>query len=299
MRSKNHSMLKAYFLSRSSRTPSLCYAFALSFLFFPLMLLAYEPNENRLASDEKPLQLQGVGIVEKLGQKVDLDLSFMSEDGQLLPLREFTKGNRPFLLSLVYYNCPNLCNLHLNGVAESLGQIAPKSREFDFVAISIDPNERPSLAKAKKANYIQRFESDHTSNRWHFLTGQNANIQNLAKQVGFNYKWNEKEGEWAHGAAAIVISPDGTISRYLHGVQFAPETVRLSMVEASEGKIGTVIDQIVLMCFMFDPSKNKYTIYAYNLMRLAAVLAVVLLVVFLIPAWRRERRYRQNLGMQS
>lgn len=246
--------------------------------------------------NEIPTKLEGVGITEKLGEKVNLDLPFKDESGAAVSLRKYTSTGKPVLLSLAYYSCPSLCNFHLNGLLDAFKGIKkPIGDEFQVVVVSIEPKETPALAAAKKASYIEAYGRPEGADGWHFLTGSESSIREITKQVGFGYAWDEEQKQWSHAAAAMVLTPEGVVSRYLYGIVFQPQTVRLSMIEASSGKIGTIVDRLVLFCFHYDPKASKYTLMAFNVMRGGAVLAVVVMTAFLAPFWFRSRREEQRL----
>lgn len=273
---------------------SLIFAFLIAVPNFSLAVEGYD-GHNRGSDIETPESLQGIGIEEHLGDQIDPDLEFTNEAGEKVRFSSFLSGNKPVLLSLVYYSCPGLCNFHLNGLTDAFKEMKePLGAEFDHVLVSIDPAEGPALAAEKKANYLEAYGRPEAAKGWHFLTGDEANIKKLAEQVGFKYRWDEKEKQWAHAAAAIVITPNGKISRYLYGIVFDPKVVRLSMVEASNGTIGTVVDKLTLFCFHFDPRASKYTFYAFNVMRAGAGFIVVVLAAGLIPFWLRSRKELQG-----
>jgi protein SCO1/2 len=255
-----------------------------------------DPNSGK-TSDVLPHEIKDVEVVEKLGQNLDLNLKFQNESGELVPLAKYIDGNKPTILTIVYFNCPSLCNFHLNGLMEVFknNKKGTIGKDYNVIAVSMEPTETPELARRKKETYIEALGQVGAENGWHFLVGDQANITALANQVGFKYKWNEARKEYSHPAVAYVISPTGMLSRYLYGIEFSADTLHLSLVEASEGKIGNIIDRIVLFCFQFDPSKNKYTLYAFNLMRAGAVLTLALLALVLIPLWMKEKQ-GQALG---
>ncbi|MEQ1875926.1 MAG: SCO family protein [Bdellovibrionia bacterium] len=262
-------------------------------LVFSAQAFAGKTAPGKLAN-EMPPELKGIGITENLGGKVDLDLMFTDDAGKSVRLGEYFKGNRPVLLSLVYYGCPNLCNFYLNGLMESLQNLkSVPGRDFELVMVSIDPTEDAALATAKKENYRKEYK---VPGEWHFLTGKEPAIKALAKQVGFGYRWDEESQQFAHTSAAIVVTPAGEISRYLTGIMFDSTTLRLSLVEASKNHIGTLLDKVILFCFRFDPHAKKYSFYAYNLMRASAGATVFLLALFLVPFWRRQRRVQHLQG---
>lgn len=246
--------------------------------------------------NETPQQLEGVGITEHLGDHVNLDLNFRNEQGEVVPLRTYFKDHKPVLLTMAYYSCPSLCNFHLNGLNDAFKKMSsPIGSEFNVVVVSIEPKETPELASAKKASYIKAYGRPEGAAGWHFLVGDEPQIRELAKQVGFGYRWDEEQKQWAHAAAAYVLTPEGRISRYLYGIDFDPKTVRLSLVEASNGRIGTLVDKLILYCFHFDPKASKYTLYAFNVMRSGSVLVVIVLAIFLAPFWFRNRREEKRV----
>lgn len=241
--------------------------------------------------NETPEQLKDVGITEHLGEKIDLDLPFTDQDGNAVTLRKYVQHGKPLLLSLAYYSCPSLCNYHLNGLLDAFKKMdKPVGAEFNAVAVSIEPKETPDLAQKKRETYLKSYGRPTEKDGWSFLVANQASIDAIAKQVGFKYHWDETEKQWAHASAAYVISPDGTISRYLYGIVFEPKTIRLSAIEASQGKVGTVMDKLILFCFHFDPKTSKYSLAAFNVMRGGAVAIVVILAMFLAPFWIRNSR---------
>ena len=245
--------------------------------------------------NEIPKQLVDVGIEQKLGEKIDLDLKFTDHTGREVTLREYTKDGKPILLSLAYFNCPSLCNFHLNGLNDAFKQMKqPLGQEFNMVIVSFDPREKSDLAAAKRASYVNAYGRNQGADGWHFLTGAGEASAALAKSVGFSYRWDEEQKQYAHAAAAYAIAPDGTITRYLNGIVFDPKTVRLSMLEASKGHVGSVIDKLVLYCFHYDAKANKYTLAAFNVMRAGGVLIMLVLGAFLIPFWVRSRKENGN-----
>lgn len=258
---------------------------------------AYDPKQVHLPADQLPQALENAGIKERLGENVDLNLRFTDERGESVAISDFFKKDRPVILSLIYYSCPNLCNFHLNGLNDAMRKLKwTVGDEYQVIAVSFDHKESAELAKAKKESYLQAYGRPAADKGWHFLTGDEASIAKLAQSVGFSFAWNEETKEWAHSSAAILLTPEGKISRYLHGVHFEEKDLRLALLETAEGKIGTVIERIVLYCFRFDPKKNKYTLYAYNVMKAGATATVFLMGLFLVPVWMRERRSSNDGG---
>jgi len=249
-----------------------------------------------LPAHETPRELEGVGIEEKLGQKIDLSLQFIGEDGYPHALREYFSSGKPVILNLVYYSCPMLCTLVLNGQTEALREIPQTAgKDFEIVTVSIDPTDNYKLAQAKRAAYLESYE--RSKQGWHFLADYQNNVARLAEQVGFRYRWDDRTKQYAHAAAIMVLSPDGMVSRYLYGVRFKPFDVRLALAEAASGKTG-ISDKILLYCFHYDPAARSYTVVAMNIMRAGGALALLVLGFALARFWRRERlRASTRTGM--
>lgn len=270
---------------RSSRINSL----ALLVAFAPLALAQL----NVL-----PQELQGIGVDEKLGQKVNLDLEFTGTDGYPHTLRSMFKDGKPVILNLVYYRCPMLCNLVLNAQTKVLKDVAwSVGREFDVVTISIDPHEGFDLARAKRKWYLENYGRPDASTGWHFMTDYQGNVKRLADQVGFNYRWDPKTEQFAHAAAIMLMTPDGRVSRYLYGVQYKERDMRLGLTEASEGKLGSVSDKLLLYCFHYDANAKSYVPFARNVMRAGGVLTILIVGLILSILWRKERA--RNSGAAS
>ena len=242
-----------------------------------------------------PDQLEGVGITEKLNDQIPLDLSFKDEEGKPVRLGDFFKGDLPVLLTLNYSNCPMLCSLQLNGLVDGmLGMSRTCGKDFRIITVSIDPKESPSRAKLTRDKYVKNYGRPEAVAGWHFLTGEEANIKALADAVGFGYRYVAERQEYVHAATFIVCTPSGTISRYLYGVKFDSKTIRLSLVEASEGKIATATDQILLYCFQYDAQTGRYAPVAMSIMRLGGGVTVLIFALALGGFWLRE--YRRKLA---
>jgi protein SCO1 len=272
-------------------------------LFFLLLLMsffanashgdpgAYDGKKPLESSDVTPGQLVGVGIDEKLGEKLDLNLKFTNEAGETVNLGSFYDGHHPVMISLVYYSCPGLCNFHLNGVVDGLKEIPwTPGDQFTMLAISFDAKETAALATAKKKTYMNLYGRPEAEKGWHFLTGNEESIKAITKSVGFKYRWDEKQKEWAHASAAIVTTPTGVISRYLGGIQFDPKDIKLALNEASNGKIGTFVDKVLLFCFHYDPKANTYGLYAFNLVRMGGVVILLVMLIWLLPFWFKSKK---------
>lgn len=258
-------------------------------LFFSHYSSAYDtenPTKYDIAKEQK--KMDGVGIdLSVKGSNVDLNLPFINEAGETKSLGSYLQNGKPMLLSMVYYMCPSLCNLHMNGMATALGDLELKAGEdFNWVTVSMEPKETYDLAAEKKESYIKNYvKKDEARTGWHFLVGTEPNVDELTNQLGFTYKWDTESEQYAHTSAVYVITSEGKISQIISGVEFDPKTLRLAIVEASQGKVGSFIDRAIMMCFQFNPEKNKYTIYAYNVMKIGGLLTLILLGVFLVPSW--------------
>ncbi len=252
---------------------------------------SYNPRERDVVNNEKPPELQGIGIQEKLGEQLPLDLTFTDEHGELVTLGQFFDGDKPVVLSLVYYTCPSLCNIHLNGLMDGIDQLKyTPGKEFELVFVSFEPYDSTDIAQAKKEAYLEQYNLGEAADHIHFLLGYEDNAKKLADSVGFSYRWDEDSAQWAHSSAAIFASPKGKVTRYLHGVVFEERNLRLAVTEAADGKVGDIIDQIMLFCFNYDPADNQYAIAAFKVMRLGGAVMVGLLALWLLPFWWRRRR---------
>jgi protein SCO1/2 len=261
-------------------------------LLVPLLAAAATAQER---ADRVPPELEGVGIAEQLGARLPLDLIFTDESGTDVRLGEYFRGQRPVILTLNYYACPTLCSVQLNGLVDALRQLDwLPSREFEIVTLSFDPLENHHLARAKKRAYIEEYGRREAERGWHFLTGRKAAIRALTETVGFSYRWNPQQEQWAHSAALILCTPEGVVSRYLGGVYYEPRTLRLSLVEASQGRVGTLWDQIFLTCFHYVSSEGRYVPAALAIMRLGGGATVAVLAVAITILWRREAARRRT-----
>lgn len=243
-------------------------------------------------ADERPAELKNVGIEEHLGRDLDLNIKVKTETGEEVTLGSFFDGKTPVIISPVYYACPGLCNFHLNGLIEALKEMDwSVGTKFKVLAVSFDAKETPDLAAAKKETYLKVYDRAGTESGWSFLTADAENVAKFTENIGFKFSWNETEQEWAHASAAIVVSPKGVITRYLPGIVFEPKDVRLAILEAGEGKVGTFVDNLVLYCFQYNPHQSRYTVYAFNIMKLGGAATVLLLALWLLPVWVRSRRH--------
>ena len=240
--------------------------------------------------DGRPPILRNVAIEQHLDRPLPLDLRFRDEAGRAVALGDYF-GRRPVVLVLAYYDCPMLCTQVLNGLVAAMGVLSfDVGREYEVVTVSFDPRDDPSDARAKKEPYVARYGRPGAAAGWHFLTADPRAIASLTESVGFRYAWDERTGQFAHASAIYVATPNGRLSRYIYGIEYAPRDLRLALVEASSGKIGTPVDQLLLYCYHYDPAAGRYGAVVMNMVRLAGVGVVLLITVFLLVMWRRDRR---------
>jgi protein SCO1 len=240
-----------------------------------------------------PKRLQGVDVVEHLDAALPLELSFKDTLGQTVTLRDYVTGQKPVIFTLNYSDCPMLCSLQLSGMVAALKEIDwTAGDEFDIVTVSLNPAEGPEQAKRTQERYVASYGRPAAARGWHFLTGSEGNIQALAQALGVEYGYNEARKEYVHPAALAIATPTGHIARYLYGIEYLPKTLRLSLVEASQGKIGTSVDRIILFCFHYDETEGRYAPVAMNIMRLGGGLTVLGLGGFLSAFWLRQWRKR-------
>jgi protein SCO1/2 len=208
-----------------------------------------------------------------------------------VPLSTYFRSGKPVLLALVYYQCPMLCTQILNGVERSLKAVSfNPGRDFEVVAVSFDPSDTPELAAQKKANHLKRYGRPDTANGWHFLTGTEPEIRKVTEAVGFRYRWDEATRQFAHASGIMILTPQGKVSRYFYGVEYAPRDVRLGLVEASNNRIGSAADKILLFCYHYDPGTGKYGAVAMNMVRFAGAAFALIAGGMLLMAWRRDFR---------
>ena len=242
-----------------------------------------------------PPALQGIDIVEHLGQGVPGDLQLVDETGRPVRLGQYFQGHKPLLLSLVYYQCPTLCHLVLNSLVNyTLPELPLRpGHDFTLLSVSFDPREGPAPARAQQQR-LQSLQPDHPFPEWHFLTGQEPALRTLASALGFRYRYDPATGQYAHPAALFVLSPDRTITRYLYGLRIPPRDLKLALLEAAQGHVGTTLDRILLQCYRYDPTARRYNWYILGIVRLGSSLAALGLAVLLVLYWRREHGIRKN-----
>jgi protein SCO1/2 len=272
--------------------PSCLWLLALTFL---AGLSAARPAEAQL-DDSGPVQTAGVrpellrdvGLDQKLGSSIPLDLTFRDEHGHPVALSQFF-GKRPVILTLVYYQCPMLCTEVLNGLLSSAKSLPLEiGKDFSIVTLSIDPSERPVLAEVKHELYSGLYGRPGAPQGWHFLTGDEANIKALAQAVGFRYAYDSSSRQFAHPSGIMVLTPAGKLARYFYGVAYPSRDLRLGLVEASQEKIGSPIDQILLYCYHYDPATGKYGLLISRVIQAAAALTMLSLGLVIAILFRRE-----------
>lgn len=242
--------------------------------------------------------LKQVNVEQKLGAQIPLDLKFRDESGREVALAEYFAKGRPVALTLVYYECPMLCNQVLNGAVGAFqGLSFTAGKEFEVVTVSFDPREGPELAARKKETYLRRYKREGAEAGWHFLTGDEASVKALADAVGFRYAWDEQSQQFAHASALMVATPSGKLSHYFYGIDYAPKDLRLAFVEASEGKVGSPVDALLLYCYHYDPAAGRFA-PVMGVMRVAGVLTVfgVAALIFYLTRVTRRREEERELS---
>jgi protein SCO1/2 len=252
-------------------------------------------SSARADSSDTPPRLPGkVGLSQKLNAQVPLDLMFRDENGRVIHLRELFRG-KPVLLTFMYYRCPMLCSVVQEGVASTLTELKlDVGKDFDVITVSFDPRDTPAQATAKKEHFIRRYGRFEAASGWHFLTSNESAIKRLTNAVGFEYAYDPKVDQFAHTAAIMVLTPQGRVSRYFPGFEYKPRDIRLGLVEASQNKIGTISDTILLLCYHYDPATGKYSKSAMNFVRAGGVATVMGLASFIFVMVRGERQREKN-----
>jgi protein SCO1/2 len=241
--------------------------------------------------EQVPSILQDVEIVEHLGDRVPLDAAFRDQQGRPVTLGEIAGGDKPVVMALVYYECPMLCGLVLGGLARGMRETGLElGKDFRALAVSFDPREKPGLALVRQTAWLQSMGRPDATGDWRFLTGEEPQIRKVTEAVGFKYAYDEATKQYAHAAAIVVLSPGGKISRYLYGVEYRGRDLRLALVEAGQGRVGTSFDKFLLTCYRYDPAARRYVPYAMGFVRAGAVLVAVVLAGALAVFWRREAR---------
>ena len=251
----------------------------------------YDPAVQ--TSNGLPETLKKVGIEQRLGDTLPFDTVFKDENGREVKLGEYFSKGRPVVLALVYYECPMLCNQVLNGLTGSMkGVSLDAGKDFDVVAISFDAreNDKPELAKNKKASYVERYGRPGTEAGFHFLTGTQESIDAVTKTVGFSYEWDEKSNQFAHASAVIIANPNGKLSRYLYGIDYSPKDLKFGIIDSADNKIGSAADQLLLYCYHYDPSTGKYGFAVLRAMRIGGIATILGMGLMGFVFWRRNKK---------
>ncbi len=263
--------------------------------FLKLFLLSsfLYSSHNIYAGPLQPKQIEGVNVIERLGDPVKMDIPFVDTEGQTVVLRDYTKNNKPLIVMMGYYGCPKLCSLILDGIFTAARNLTwTMGKEYDFVMVSVDPEEDHMLARKKQESYARLYGRSGSENGMHFLTGKEDNIRKLAAELGFHYKYDEKIEQYVHPAVLTVLSTkdDKTkITRYLYGIDFPAKDVKLALVEGAEGRIGTIVERILLLCYQYDPTAGSYSVSVMMMMKVAGA-CTVLMIAFLIWFLNRNKR---------
>jgi protein SCO1/2 len=247
----------------------------------------------------RPPYLQNVGIEQHLDAQVPPDLTFVDDAGHIVKLGDYF-GKKPLILNLVYYNCTMLCGEALAGLTGAMKMVKFNvGDEFDVVTVSFNPQETPLIAAAKKQDYLKRYGRPGAASGWHFLTGSAESINALTKTVGFQYQYDPQSNQYAHTTAIMVLTPQGRISRYFYGVDYPPKDLRMGLVEASQGKIGNAVDQVLLYCYHYNPETGKYGAVITNILRLGAALTILLLGGMILVLWRLDEAAVRRISGQA
>ncbi len=244
----------------------------------------------------RPELLKGVGFDMHLGRQLPADLSFKDDKGRDVRLSDYFNKGKPVILSMNYFECPTLCPIVLDGVLVGLQDLEglDVNKDFTVVSVSVDHEETPKIAAASKENYTRRYTREGLDEGWHFLTGSRASIDALAKAVGVRFTYDAKHDQWVHPSGITMLTPEGKVKAYLLGVTFNPRDLKLGLVEAASGKIGSVVDQAMLFCFQYDPQTGKYGPFALGMVRLGGIVTLLAMGTFMITAWRREARQSRD-----
>ena len=246
-----------------------------------------------------PRALRELGFDQHINDRVPLDTVFTDEDGHAVQLGAYF-GSRPVVLTFVYYRCPMLCMQVLSALTSTIGVLSlDVGRDFEIVTVSFDPHEKPADAVEKKAIVLDRYKRPTARTGWHFLTGDQASISRLTKAAGFRYVWDEETKQFAHPTGVMVLTPDGRLARYLFGVEYGPRDLRLALVEASEGKVGTAVDSLLLYCYHYDPMRGRYGFVIMRTLRIAGAATVLALVSFIVVMARRDKRIARSTRRQA
>ena len=244
-------------------------------------------------SSLKPEQLKHVTFRQRLNERLPMDVPFHDEFGREVTLGRYFTGTRPVILAFVYYQCPMLCTQIMNGLSASLRSLSSSyaaGRDFDVVLVSFDPRDTPAAALEKKRKHLEYWRTENESGGWHLLTGDEAAIARVTSAAGFTYQWDSVTGQFAHVSGVLVVTPDGTLHRYFYGVEYSPKELRMALVESGQGKVGTLVDELLLYCYHYDPTTGRYGATVMNLVRLGGILTLGAMATFFVMMRRRDSR---------
>jgi protein SCO1/2 len=249
---------------------------------------AGERGDSGTPADVTPPQLEDVTFRQRLDEKLPLDATFTDEHGRTVTLGDYF-GRKPVVLAFVYFQCPMLCTQVMNGLSSAIGVLPfEPGQDFDVVLVSFDARETPAMAAARERAHLEYWSAEDEEGSWHLLTtGDEATIARVTSAAGFSYRWDGRTGQFAHVSGVLVVTPDGTLSRYFYGIEYSPKELRLALVEAGEGKIGSAIDELLLYCFHYDPESGRYGVVVMNLIRLGGVLTVAFIAGSILLMRRR------------
>lgn len=267
---------------------------ALGIAGFLSVLLITDISTAQL-NKSKPAILENIGVEEKLGKQIPLDVTFANSEGDSVTIGDLLEEGKPVLLNPLYYECPMLCGLVLEGVFKVVKELHwNPGEDYIIISFSIDPDETSEHASRSKEKYVNSLKRQGAETGWHLLTGNEKNIKKLTEAIGFNYTYDERTGEYVHAAAISFLSPKGKITRYLYGIEFPEFNLRNALYESADGKIGSTIDRVVLYCFTYDPSSDSYVPVALNIMKLGGLATLIFLGIFLGLFWMREKKSSQT-----
>lgn len=250
--------------------------------------LSFTASNAEAVSNRLPQELKKVGVKKALGQTIDLNLTFTDSKGKTRALKHYFQGKKPIILTLNYFRCPQLCSLQLNGLIKAIRKLSPSMDEkFRILTVSFNHRETPELAKAKRKNYLAQLGKRKMD--WEFFVGKESAIKKLTDSLGFRFQYVEKAKQYAHPAVVYILTPQGKVSQFLAGLEFKKRDLRFSLIDASQGKLGSLIDAFIMSCFVYSSSEGKYTTFAFGFVRLGGVLTVLILGLFLGVLWFRER----------
>lgn len=247
-------------------------------------------HQTGIVASNVPPQFQSVTFAQRLNQQMPLDARLKDEAGRDVALGDYF-GSKPVVLAFVYYQCPMLCGLTLNGISSALKALSfMPGRDFEIVIVSFDPRDTPAAANAKKQAHLARWNTADSADGWHFLTADEATIQRLTSAAGFTYQWDEQTGQFAHVSGLLTVTPEGKLARYFYGVEYSPRELRLALVESGQGRIGSTVEEVLLYCFQYDPTTGRYGWAVMTLVRTGGILTVGLVIGFVLIMRRREGR---------